>query len=157
MRYVGQSYTLDVEFPQVVDDAALEECSQRFHETHERVYGHARPSAPIEIVNVRVVHSWQLPGAELASPHVDKGEAAIGARAVYFEESGGYVETPIYRRSMLRGGLEIRGPAIVEQMDTTIVVYPGYTACLDKANNLVISAQDEERSLLHARSEEIRA
>jgi N-methylhydantoinase A len=57
----------------------------------------------------------------------------------YFEEAGGYVDTPIYARGALAVGDELAGPAIVEQPDTTFVIYPGHTATLDASNNLVVS------------------
>lgn len=146
MRYVGQSYTLEVEMPAPLDQAGLQACVESFHHAHERVYGHARPSAPVELLNVRVVHAWRLPFAELAEPH-HNGSAdsePISQRQAYFEELGGYVDTPVYRRSELERHREIVGPAIVEQADTTVVVYPDHRAALDDAGNIVVAVPLEE-------------
>ena len=51
----------------------------------------------------------------------------VTTRHAYFEEVGAYELTLIYLRSTLVAGQEIVGPAIVEQPDTTTVVYPGQT------------------------------
>ena len=149
MRYVGQSYTLEVDVPAPLDAAALAGCVERFHQAHDRVYGHARPAAPVELLNGRVVHAWQPQLPELtpadAAPPVN-GSLSPSSRRVYFEELAAYVETPVHRRAALRAGHEIVGPAIIEQADTTVVVYPGHRATLDDANNIIITAPVAEEN-----------
>jgi N-methylhydantoinase A/oxoprolinase/acetone carboxylase beta subunit len=142
MRYVGQSYTLEVDVPASLDAPGLAGCIERFHEAHDRVYGHARPTAPVELLNGRVVHAWQLPMAELtpAAAGQANGSLAPSSRRAYFEELGGYVDTAVHRRTALRPGQEIVGPAIIEQADTTVVVYPGHRAELDDADNIIVTA-----------------
>jgi N-methylhydantoinase A len=144
MRYVGQSYTLEVDVPAPLDAAALAACVGRFHRAHERVYGHSRETAPVELMNVRVVHAWRIPFAELvpAGQNGAGGATAPTRRDAYFEELGGYVETPVYQRGALVVGDELVGPAIVEQPDTTLVVYPGHRATLDEAANVIVSTLD---------------
>ena len=71
--------------------------------------------------------------AERAS---DLAGAAEGARRVWFAD--GWRQAPVYRRERLPLGAAFTGPAIVEQLDTTIVVEPGDRAHLDPAGNLVL-------------------
>ncbi len=52
--------------------------------------------------------------------------------------AGGWLETPIYRRGQLPPGATLTGPAIVEQLDTTIVVEPGDRVTVDALGNLMI-------------------
>jgi N-methylhydantoinase A len=59
-------------------------------------------------------------------------------------EAGGWVGVPLYDRMKLGGGLEIVGPAIIEQMDSTTLVLPGQTALVDSYGNLIIEEQDGE-------------
>ena len=59
-------------------------------------------------------------------------------RPVYFAESDGYVDCPIYDRYALPAGATVTGPAIVEEFDSTTVVHPGYAALVDEAGNLLI-------------------
>src|SRR5581483_3899113 len=53
MRFVGQSYELEVPLAEVVDARALAAAEARFRELHERTYGHASADAPVEFVNLR--------------------------------------------------------------------------------------------------------
>ena len=67
LRYVGQGYELKIPFPVgVIGKRELEQIWKRFHEAHEREYGHAFPSNPIEIVNVRVLHKRRIEKAASA-------------------------------------------------------------------------------------------
>jgi N-methylhydantoinase A len=57
-------------------------------------------------------------------------------REVFFESEA--LKTPIYHRDRLFQGQQISGPAIVEQMDSTIVIFPNYQAEPDRYGNLLI-------------------
>jgi len=61
--------------------------------------------------------------------------ARVAERLVHFAP-GGFVPTPIYARPRLPLGVELPGPAIVEQPDTTTVVPPGWTARVEESGNL---------------------
>jgi N-methylhydantoinase A len=143
MRYVGQNFELTVTPPAGI--AALDVVALRdaFLREHERVYGYAAPDEPVQIVAVRlgafgdreVPAMPALPAAATADPT----EARSGERAVYFEDAGGFRTTPIYRRERLRAGHRLAGPAIVEQMDSTVVVLGGQEAWVDERANLHIA------------------
>ena len=60
-------------------------------------------------------------------------------RLVYFEESNGYAECPVYERDSLRPGDAFKGPAIVEQMDATTVIPPDFSARVDEFSNLLLT------------------
>jgi N-methylhydantoinase A len=67
------------------------------------------------------------------------GTAILGepaSRPVWFAETG-FVETPVLHRDAI--GQAVAGPAIIEQMDTTTVVPPGWTAHVDIAGNLLLT------------------
>lgn len=139
MRYIGQGYTLDVAVPLELSEAAIAGVVDEFHRTHERIYAHAHPGALVEFVNLRLVQEWGLPQPELQATGGGQAAACPTSRSTYFEELGGYVETAVHRRDSLVVGVELAGPAIVEQADTTLVVYPGQRAVLDEAGNLLVS------------------
>jgi len=65
-------------------------------------------------------------------------------RPVYFDEYQAYRDTPIYQRDLLPLGAQFDGPAIVEQPDTTTVVYPGQTLRVDRTGNLIIAVGARE-------------
>jgi N-methylhydantoinase A len=63
--------------------------------------------------------------------------APNGSRDVYFPGAG-YVDTMVYKRSAVAAGTEISGPAVLEEMDSTVVLPPGSTAKVDDLLNIVI-------------------
>jgi N-methylhydantoinase A/oxoprolinase/acetone carboxylase beta subunit len=137
VRYVGQSYTLEVPVSEPADETTAGEVARSFHVAHERVYGYATPQAVTELVNLRVVQSWGLPHPELAAAAAPSAYQPPDSRPVFFDETGDYVETPIYRREHVGVGDEIVGPAIIEQTDTTFVVYPGQCAVLHQSGSFI--------------------
>jgi N-methylhydantoinase A len=139
MRYIGQGYTLDVPVPLDLGGEAIAGVIDEFHRTHDRIYGHSHPGALIEFVNLRLVQEWGLAQPDLQPVAGASTASEVASRQAYFEEADGYVETPVFPRASLAVGHEILGPAIVEQADTTLVVYPGQRAVLDETGNIIVS------------------
>ena len=61
-------------------------------------------------------------------------------RPVWLAETGDFADCPIYAREELRPGNRFAGPAIVEQMDATTLVPPGWSARVDSYLNLILEA-----------------
>ncbi len=141
VRYVGQSYELEVPLSgDNVDDAAIARVIEDFHTLHERVYGHRDSDDLVELVTLRVVLS-QAPGRVPGGAALVTAEGAPSPRATrkaYFPEAEGLIDTPIYDRNALGAGSVLQGPAIVQQLDTTTVVYPDTSASIDDHGNLII-------------------
>jgi N-methylhydantoinase A len=140
MKYVGQSYTLNVVMEGSVDERAVDKSAAQFHAIHQRIYGHSNPRGPVEFVSLRLVQVWPLPRPEFraALDAQSRKHVSQSSRRAYFDEVGDYVDTPVYQRSEI-GQREIVGPAIVEQPDTTLVLYPGQTARGTASGNVLIS------------------
>jgi N-methylhydantoinase A len=134
MRYVGQwrSLTVNVSTPADVADAVA-----RFHAEHERAYNYRRDGAPVEIYRLSVRAVGVTPKPELRR-HELNGAAASpsGSRPVHFDWSGDAVDTPLFVRSDLPAGTELEGPAIIDQLDSTTVVPPGWSAEVDEWLNI---------------------
>ncbi len=64
-------------------------------------------------------------------------QARTGARPVFFD--GTWHDTPIYRREHLPAAFALNGPAILDQMDTTVLIEPGDRAQADRDGNLIIT------------------
>ncbi len=141
LRYVGQGYELAVSCPQTplrAEDRI--DISARFHQLHEKMFGHCAPDSPIEVVNCRVDSTATLPKLELPlMPAASRqGPAPIhGTRKVYAEAQG-FIDTPLYQRSALQAGDRIAGPAIIMQTDTTTVLLPGQGLEVDPRGNLIL-------------------
>ena len=143
MRYAGQSHELAVDFPAGEATAAtLASVRERFHADHDRSYGHGYPDEPTELVNFRLsaLGSIRKPRMREIAAHSGPADGARkGVRLVHFDSAGGFVETPVYDRARLGAGHRFDGPAIVEEMDSTTLVLPGYGVEVDRYGNLLIS------------------
>lgn len=149
MRYVGQNYELSVELPdRPLATEDLPSILDAFHAAHEQAYGYAAPGEPVQFVTLRVEASGAVPKPEL--PRIARGgaleDARVGTRRAYLPESGGWTAVPLYDRGRLGSGLRIPGPAIVEQMDTTVLILPGQVADVDEYGNLLLRDVEEAQA-----------
>jgi N-methylhydantoinase A/oxoprolinase/acetone carboxylase beta subunit len=143
-RYPSQSYELELPVPEgPITRDTLAGLAQKFHEVHEHIYGHAQRHQRVMCVAVRAVLSFRL-----AEPHfsgvVGSGsldDARHGERSALFDLDVGYRPTPVFERIKLPPDALVVGPAILEQADTTTLVYPGQAAKADRHGNLVIAVQ----------------
>ena len=147
MRYVGQSHELEVELESPLTADRLEGAVGRFHRLHRQIFAYAKETEEVEFVTLRTVRSRAVEAPALAPPGSDSGdpEPSLHRRAC-FSRDGGFVDTPVYRRELLASGAAITGPAIVEQPDSTTVIYPGDTALVDTVGNLLIDVPAAPKS-----------
>ncbi|PYM61272.1 MAG: hypothetical protein DMD79_13260 [Candidatus Rokuibacteriota bacterium] len=148
MRYVGQSYELEVPLPALLGPDNIGLVVADFHDLHQRVYGHASIAEPVEVVNLRCVCALGFPAPRLA-PLARGGrleDAVRSTRPVVFPGASSALPTPILDRARIPTGVPIAGPAIVEQADTTTVIGPGQSARLDECQNLIITLEASGRS-----------
>jgi len=139
MRYRGQNYELAIplEDGQLTgaDCAAL---GKTFHTTHRRSYGFASETETVEFVNMKIkaVGLYDKPPL----PRLEAGPYAepISQRRALFSGNVWH-DTPVYRRDALVAGQALASPAIVEQLDTTIPIFPGDHGIIDVWGNIVIS------------------
>jgi N-methylhydantoinase A/oxoprolinase/acetone carboxylase beta subunit len=72
--------------------------------------------------------------------------APTGERDVYFESHEGFLRTAIYDRGDLHPGMALQGPAIVEQLDSTTVIGPGWSGTVDELGNLRLDRENARQS-----------
>ena len=120
--------------PVSADIKNLDEAVKQFHEDHGREHNYSRPDAPVEVCRIQVKATGLNRKAELARHEVRKAPlpAPVGERMVRFDEAPKRIKTPVYDRSTLHAGATVTGPAIIDQLDSTIVVPPGITAEVDQ-------------------------
>jgi N-methylhydantoinase A len=140
MRYKKQAYEIPI--PVIggeLTDQAMLDTENIFHAEHFKLYGYNRPQEIVEIVNLRLTALGKLPemklikGKKLANISVKPREY----RDVYMRDS--FVGTAIYNREDFTIGTEIVGPAVVEQLDSTTVIFPGQTGRVDDYGNIIIA------------------
>jgi N-methylhydantoinase A len=139
VRYFGQSKYITVPAAEGPVDAALvQRLIQAFSDEHKREYGYTMPShiARVEIANVRLAAVGGVDKPQIAHSPLQGDPSAPGSeREVYFTGHG-FVLTPVYWRDALTKGQTVRGPAIVEQADSTTVIVPGWQSASDAVGNL---------------------
>jgi N-methylhydantoinase A len=127
MRYQGQNYEQEVPFPSGrIDDAALRDAYERYGQLYKEFYGYRLDGIPIELVRLAVIATGEAPSFARWPGVPEPAAAEPAARNVFFPE-GGFAPARIVRREALAPGDELPGPAIVEFMDSTVVVPPGWT------------------------------
>ena len=132
--YLGQSYELTVA---EAESGQLADTLRAFHELHEQRFGHSHPEQPVRIVALRIKALIQPPTPELPSMPRDDEDAAsalIGERAMVF--ASGSLSARVYNREHLRHGNRVSGPALLVQMDSTILLPPGWECEVDAWGNL---------------------
>ncbi len=123
LRYAGQNYELEVPLPDgELDSDRWRALLARFEQDHEAMYGFKLPGEAIELVNLRVTALRPDDRIPLVGGAGSTGEPAV--RPVWFDKDGP-VDCPIYRRDTLAPGTTLDGPAIIEEPDSTTLVFPG--------------------------------
>ncbi|HEY6076006.1 MAG TPA: hydantoinase/oxoprolinase family protein [Gaiella sp.] len=140
MRYVGQSFELTIPLAQgAFDTAQAGALRERFHAEHDRVYGFSAPAEAVELVSLRLTTVGRIEKPPLRALERFEGTPAPKElRQVFFAEAGGFVECPIHDRYALGAGASFAGPAVVEELDSTVVVHPGFGLEIDDVGNLLI-------------------
>ncbi len=138
VRYTGQTFDLTVPAPDPFDADTRAVIVDRFHEAHERRYGHASRDEDIELVAVRVRARGHVEPPEL---HVERSESTLAdahleTRPVRFDSST--QDAAVYARGKLPVQDGFEGPAVIEGSESTLVVPPGATAEMDEFGNIAV-------------------
>ena len=138
-RYFGQNYELilPINFRQN-DQELIIKLKSEFQKAHESNYGFASDSEPIQIVNIIVKGIGKLDRPKLPIEKTGKKYKPENHRKTFFEKDKSF-KTPVYKRNQLVQGQTIRGPAIIEQMDSTAIIFPEDSGKIDNWGNLIIS------------------
>jgi N-methylhydantoinase A/oxoprolinase/acetone carboxylase beta subunit len=150
MCYVGQSFRLKIPAPARLDADALATIINAFHQRHADAYGFSSPNEPTLFVNLRLTGIGRVsrPSVRILPAGVGSVRRAVkGTRPVYFEDPTTPLKVDVYDRSKLFAGDHFEGPAIVEQMDTTVLLPPGTSVTVADVGSLIVStgpARSEE-------------
>jgi N-methylhydantoinase A len=139
VKYIGQMTTLPIEIADPVSAETLDRMAEDFAAAHEQSYGYRSPKERLQIVAVKVLGQG-LPSQPRVPDRVvpDREHPRAGsARRAYFGPEHGWIETPLLSRADI-GTAPRRGPAIIEEYDSTTVVRPGWTLRRDGWNNIVM-------------------
>jgi len=143
MRYRGQSYEVAVAVPSLQGPHDLDDLVQRFHDAHQRRYGHMAQAEAVEIVNFQVTAIGRIPKPATKRFDPDarsRPQTPFETRPAYFNATDAR-DVPVRRRGDLAAGARIEGPAVIEEQTSTIVLYPGQRAVVDEYLNIEVEVQ----------------
>ena len=152
-RFMGQGFNLSVELPEgpYSDDADQFEKNirtklvQAFESAYREKFGRTPPDVQVEFVNVRV-SADAPPHTPFVPELLGLGQVVEpkGHRKVFFKELNAYIETPIFERSSLLTGFSAKGPLLIEDVSSTLVVGPKGRVEQLSSGNLIIKIGDVE-------------
>jgi N-methylhydantoinase A len=142
MRYVGQVHECTVDIGTFeINAKTIDKVKEAFHARHEELYTYSERHNAVEVVNIESTLFGRIekPKAPKLAKGATPAKALKGYRKANFHASGKSTKTPIYDGGKLGAGASIAGPAIIEEVTTTIVIEPGWTAKLDASGSYVIT------------------
>lgn len=137
MQFIGQTHLLRIALPG--PEVSREEMQQRFEAAYWARFKVDLPTVRANLVNLNCSVIGERPELDLSRLIDPAGRRAVpevtAMRAVWF---GGWHQVPVYWRDHLPLALDLQGPAIIEQMDTTVIVEPGCRVTSDADGNLIV-------------------
>lgn len=135
LRYAGQQWTV----PVACETLAVRDIKREFEKNYQQLYGYLQPTGQIQIVNLRVAAIGKLPPAKVrAAATATAMPAPSSTREVWIDGQHGWAEVPIFDGGGLQPGHTIAGPAVVEELTTTILFGAGSRLLVTGADNYLI-------------------
>jgi N-methylhydantoinase A len=149
LRYLGQYHELSVALSEKqLVEGAWGSIREAFHRRHDQLYGYslADDGTPVELLNLRLSAiglTEKAPLPRLRSRGSNPSHAKKGTRPVYLAERRAFAAVPVYDGDRLHCGNTLAGPAIIESINTTIVVPREFRAAIDSFGNCVMTARNK--------------
>lgn len=144
LRYIGQFHEVEVSVPNgKLTDAVLEEVIENFHKKHEDLYTFNMRWKGVEFLTFRLRATAPKAPFELstvADGGADASPALKRRRQCWFD--GKEVDTPVYEGEKLQANNQIEGPAIIEELTTTVVVPNRFSLAVDNRRNYILTNND---------------
>jgi N-methylhydantoinase A len=143
MRYVGQGHEISVPLPQgEFTKNSVDEINKLFEVEYERIFHRVNPGVDIEGLNWRVITVGPRPITEINRMVIGNDgnfeKALKGKRKAYLSDKDDFVDFNVYDRYNLLPGMKIKGPAIIEEIESTSILGSDGSAQIDEYGNIVI-------------------
>jgi N-methylhydantoinase A len=139
LRYEWQAHHLRIQAPKgKLSDKAIQIIAERFTREYKRNFGHVRPNR-IQTVNLRIraLGVLRKPPLNTGSRSGSLELAYKGKRKVY-DRKRGYMEHRVFERELLPKNTKIKGPAIIEEATTTVLIPENSEMSVDRLGNLIL-------------------
>lgn len=140
LRYSGQEHYVKVPLPNFNEKYSIEEIINYFHKAHLKKYTFELDTK-VELVNFHLVSEVKVEKPtfpKIKETNQDADKALFDTKDVDFDEKG-IVKTKFYIREKLGVDIEIEGPAVILENDTTTVVPPDFRLKVDMFGNLFLN------------------
>lgn len=148
LRYRGQEHTIPVPLGGADDLAAggSDALRQTFDRLHDRRYGHAAPDESIQIVNLRLI--LRATGADTSFDWMSEPYRPVDAqpdqtRDVIFDDPASPLASRVVWRPGLAPGAVVKGPAVIEEPNSTTLIFPGDVATVTEHGHLDIAIESD--------------
>jgi N-methylhydantoinase A len=139
VRYEGQSYELSVRLGRrIITGGVIRSAIRDFHLRHRTKYGYSQPDKPVEIVNVRSYCRGTAGAIGEVSGTFAREKGPIEKRRVWFTNGRG-IECQVFRRNSLPLGSKGKGPCVIEDYDSTLVIPSRARYVVDRSGSVSIA------------------
>ena len=143
LRYRGQEHSITVSLRSPLDLVnEVAQVRQAFNQLHDQRYGHAAAQERVEVASLRLTVSLARTGdsmeAFIAEPFVPEAAQPEQVRLVIFDDPARPLPARIFWRASLPPGFSVEGPAVIEESNSTTVLYPGDVMRVTEHGHLVI-------------------
>jgi N-methylhydantoinase A len=153
LRYVKQYHEVNVPISRKeIDEGDVERITSRFHPEHNRLYGYSleEQETPIELINLRLLSVGQTAKPRFSKEEfdgIDPSKAFKKERRVYLPREEIFAEVPVYDGFLMKFGNRVKGPAIIEQVNTTTFVTPEYDVVCDPFGSYTVFLKEKEAEI----------
>lgn len=143
MHYIGEQSAISAPIA-TQDRGWLRKAATSFHALHERYYGFCAPDEPVGVLNVRLRAVGRLNTARNGAPakpsRNGRKPTPTAIRPVLFSKNAcDRRQVPVYWRETLCPGAQFAGPAVVQQLDSTLLIPPSACVRADPFGNLIVT------------------
>jgi N-methylhydantoinase A/oxoprolinase/acetone carboxylase beta subunit len=136
VRFVGQGSETNIQIPEKdFNQVTPQAIRERFDEIYKKLYGRTYPDTPVEFINFKVrarLPERLLQLQKLLRKSGQLKNAVKGQRKAYSALAKDFIPHTVYDRYQLFAGAKFKGPAIVEERESTVVVGEDATARVDE-------------------------
>jgi N-methylhydantoinase A len=143
MRYVGQGFEVTVPLPDGrLGPERLADIKDYFFKTYQQLFERHITDVPVESMSWRLAATAPVPNVELnfGGQPTAQLDPRKGQRQVWFPQTG-FAPCTVYSRYSLKAGLELDGPAVIEERESTTVIGPDAHVTVDKYLNLIVDIE----------------
>ena len=145
LRYVGQYHEVNVPVERGdIEDFNETVMKAAFHRLHDQLYGYAlrEEGREVEMVNIRITALGRTEKPAFRKEEYrdkDQGDCLKGQRRVFIPSETAFVSVEVYDGDRMGFGHHLKGPAIIEQVNTTVFVPPEYELSCDPYGSYLLN------------------